>query len=150
LSSAKHLISLLCDFTHDEEKESRLDILSDTYSKGLDGHEIKGATQLLEVLLRIHGRTEIADEMLGKIIRALLTDNLSNTDEDTRPSSTQILIKLARQNTVLFFKDQYGLAYGRIKVPGHNEIVALESTKFEYYLSKLYCDLTGGEIVAHY
>ena len=148
LPSAKHLISLLCDFTHDEEKNSRLEILSDTYSKGLDGHEIKGATQLQEVLLRIHNNnTKIVGEILGKISQELRTDDSPTSNDDTYLSSTQILVRLARQNTVLFFKDQYGVAYGRIKVAGHNEIVALESTKFEYYLSKLYYDLTGGEIV---
>jgi DNA polymerase, archaea type len=148
LPSAKHLISLLCDFTHDEEKNNRHAILSDTYSKGLDGHEIKGATQLQEVLLRIHNNnTKIVGEILRKISQELRTDGSPISNDDTYLSSTQILVRLARQNTVLFFKDQYGVAYGRIKVAGHNEIVALESTKFDYYLSKLYYDLTGGEIV---
>src|SRR5215208_7019414 len=148
LPSAKRLICLLCDFTHDEDKNSRLDILSDTYLKGLDGQKIKGATQLQEVLLRIHGSTEIANEILGKVSRALIAVDSPNIgDNDTHPSATQILVRLARQNAVLFFKDQYGVAYGRIKVSGHIETLAPESTKFEYYLSKLYYDFTGGEIV---
>jgi DNA polymerase elongation subunit (family B) len=148
LPSARSIISLLCDYTHDEEKDSRLVTLSDTYSKGLNGQEIKGATQLQEVLFRIHGETEIADEILGKISRALLADDSFNTsDDDIHPSSTQILVRLARENAVLLFKDQYGVAYGKFRVSGHTEILALESTKFEYYLSKKYYDFTGGEIV---
>ena len=148
LPSAKHLISLLCDFTHDEEKNSRLEILSDTYSKGLDGHEIKGATQLQEVLLRIHNNnSKIVGEILGKISQELRTDGSPTSNDDTYLSSTQILVKLARQNTVLFFKDQYGVAYGKIRISGHTEILSLESTKLEYYLSKLYYDFTAGEIV---
>lgn len=150
LPSAKRLISLLCDFTHDEEKGSRHVTLSDTYSKGLDGQEIKGATQLQEVLFRIHG-SHVAGKILGKISQVLQIDasiNGNNNDEgDAHLSSTQILIRLARQNTVLLFKDQYGVAYGRIRVAEHNEILALESTKFEYYLCKLYYDFTSGDIV---
>ena len=152
LPSAKRLISLLCDFTYDEEKDSRLITLSETYSKGLDGQEIKGATQLQKVLLRIHSSPHISDKILGKVTRVLQVDDIHNSnnndDRDTRPSSTQILVRLARQNAALLFKDQYGVAYGRIKVAEHTEILALESTKFEYYLSKLYYDFTAGNIVS--
>ena len=53
-----------------------------------------------------------------------------------------------QENTLLFFKDQYDIAYGRLKVAEHSEIYALGSSKFEYYLSKLYYDYTRGEVVA--
>ena len=134
-------------FVRPIEPQTEISKSAGVETKGLDGQEIRGATQLQEVLLRIHGSTKIANEILGKISQLLRTNDGSNSNDDTHPSSTQILVKLARQNTVLFFKDQYGLAYGRIKVSGHTEILALESTKFEYYLSKLYYDFTAGEIV---
>jgi hypothetical protein len=64
LPCARNLVSLLCDTTHDEEKKARVDTLSNTYSRGINGSEIKGATQLQWVLLRIHGRSEVVSEIL--------------------------------------------------------------------------------------
>jgi DNA polymerase elongation subunit (family B) len=74
-------------------------------------------------------------------------EDVNTSSSDSHPSITQILIRLARENTALFFKDQYGVPYGKILVSEHSEILALVSTKFEYYLSKLYYDFTEGEIV---
>jgi hypothetical protein len=38
LSIAKELVGRLCDYTDDEEKSSRLEVLNSTYLKGLDGY----------------------------------------------------------------------------------------------------------------
>ena len=55
---------------------------------------------------------------------------------------------MQRKTLLLFFKDQYDIAYGRLKIADHSEIISLKSSKFEYYLSKLYYDYTKGEVVA--
>jgi hypothetical protein len=60
LQSAKDLIGKLCDVTHDEEKSSRLEVVHNTYVKGLEGTEIKGATQLLETFTVIHDGDEVS------------------------------------------------------------------------------------------
>jgi hypothetical protein len=53
-------------------------------------------------------------------------------DTETR---SQILIKLAKANTEIFFKDQYGKAYARVRIKDHNEIINLESNKFKSLVS---------------
>jgi DNA polymerase, archaea type len=150
LPSAKNLVNVLCDSINDEQKSSRLKVLEDTYLKGLNGKEITGSTHLIDVLARIISSNNnsdsntSADNIVKDIVQVLKDDDDKqkedfddkNNDSDLRPSQT--LIKLARENTSLFFKDQYDTAYAKIKVASHEEIIALESSKFEYYLSKLY------------
>ncbi|HKG90174.1 MAG TPA: hypothetical protein VKA95_17805, partial [Nitrososphaeraceae archaeon] len=154
LLSARQLISTLCDFTHDEEKASRLQVLDNTYLKGLDGQEIKGISQLQKVLARIHGGNGDSEEdYSGQILESINEvlnrgheQKRNNNSSNNHSTSTQTLIQLAKQNTTLSFKDRYGIAYAKIKVAAHGEIIAVESTKFEYYLSKLFYDFTGGKI----
>ena len=85
-------------FVRPIEPQTEISKSAGVETKGLDGQEIRGATQLQEVLLRIHGSTKIANEILGKISQLLRTNDGSNSNDDTHPSSTQILVKLARQN----------------------------------------------------
>jgi DNA polymerase, archaea type len=154
LPSARRLISILCDFTHDEEKASRLQVLDDTYLKGLDGQEIKGISQLQETLARVHSSSNNNEEDYSEQILKNINEILNEEHEQKRDNNgssnnstpTQTLIQLAKQNTILFFKDQYGVAYTKIRVATHGEILAVESTKFEYHLSKSYYDFTGGGI----
>lgn len=70
-------------------------------------------------------------------------DKDDNNNNGKRPTSiTRILIQLAKENTLLFFKDQYDIAYAKVKVQQHSEIISLRSSKFEYFISKLYFDYT--------
>src|SRR5215211_5779550 len=154
LPSAKQIISTLCDFTHDEEKTSRLQVLDNTYLKGLNGQEIKGISQFQKVLARVHSSNGDSEEdHSGQILKSINEvlngghkQNKNNNSRSNNFTPTRTLIQLAKQNTILFFKDQYGIAHAQIRVATHGEIIAVESTKFEYYLSKLYYDFTGGEI----
>jgi hypothetical protein len=56
-------------------------------------------------------------------------------------------VQLAEENAIFFFKDQYDIAYAKVKVADHSKIIALGSSRFEYYLSKLYYDYTEGESI---
>ena len=61
-------------------------------------------------------------------------------------------MQLALDNTKLFFKDQYGIAFALIRVNTddddvHTEVIKLESDRFRRYLSKLFYDNQGGRVV---
>jgi hypothetical protein len=137
LQSAKYTIARLCDITQDEEKSSRLKVVQDTYLKGLDGSEIKGATQLLDAFAEIHNEDQdYANQILTNICQILDVKeedwehgNNNGNDNNGNPSTAQLLIRLAQENTSQFFQDQYGIAYAKIKMADHNEIIALERYK---------------------
>jgi Bifunctional DNA primase/polymerase, N-terminal len=155
LTSAKILVTELSDSTHDEQKNNRLQVLNNTYLKGLNGEELTGSTQILQVLTRsLNGDRNFASLVLEDILQDLdegkekkqveMDDNSSGSS----PTITQVLISLVRENALRFFKDQYDVAYTKIKVVEHAEIIALGSKKFEYYVSKLYFDYTQGKVVS--
>ncbi len=144
LPSAKNLIGRLCDYAQDEEKINRLEVLNNTYLKGLNGNEIKGVTQLLETLTTIHGGNKGSATKILKNICQVLDEE---EDGSSKNGATQLLIQLAKDNTLLFFKDQYDITYAKVKVAQHSEIIALGSGKFEYFVSKIYYDYTRGEVV---
>jgi Bifunctional DNA primase/polymerase, N-terminal len=150
LASAKNLINVLCDSTDDEEKSSRLEVLENTYLNGLTGEEITGYKHLVYVLARIISKNNngdnntSADNIIKDIVQVLKdNDNKHKEDADDKNNDsdltpTQLLIKLVKENTSLLLKDQYDTPHAKIKVENHEEIIALECSKFEYYLSKLY------------
>lgn len=162
LSSAEKLVSSLCDYTCDEEKASRLSVVNNTYLKGLEGHEIKGRSQLEEVFVRIHNTGNSDDsssqnhesiEVLKKLDVALKKTHEDKEEEEKNDgkkgstSPTKIIVQLVEENSILFFKDQYDIAYAKVKVADHSEIIALGGSRFEYYLSKLYYDYSEGEAI---
>jgi bifunctional DNA primase/polymerase-like protein len=151
LTSAQELIASLTDSTNDLEKSSRLKVLEDTYLKGLNGQNVIGSTHILEVLTKIvNGDQDLATKIVRNILQILSNEEeKSDVDKGTdTPSTTQILIQLARENTPLLFKDQYDNPYAKIRISNHIEIISLGSRKSEYYLSKLYYDYTHGKVAS--
>ncbi|MGA9152355.1 MAG: hypothetical protein WBZ36_17405, partial [Candidatus Nitrosopolaris sp.] len=151
LVSAQNIINRLCDCTNDEEKSSRLEVVNNTYLNGVDGREIKGTSQLLETLTAVNEGDKDYSGSLLENIRGILGSKNGNGKDDNNnanPSTAEILIQLAKENALLFFKDQYNIAYARIKVQEHNEVIALTNTKFEYFLRKLYYDYTQGKVAS--
>ena len=72
--------------------------------------------------------------------------------EEQQESYAEILVQLARDNTELFFKDQYGTAFALVKINNddddqHGEVIRLESNKFKRYLSKLFYDNQNRRVV---
>ena len=57
-------------------------------------------------------------------------------------SITEELVDLAinNDNILKLFRDQYGTAFAQIRLQDHNQIVALETSKFKQYLYKIYYD----------
>jgi hypothetical protein len=158
LVSAKNLLSTLCDRTNDEEKNSRIQVLENTYMKALNGDEISGATHLLDVLTLICNNDEVtALKKLQHLSQILHSEkkNYNSGDSDNdgnsngfRDKTTQTLVKLIKDQTILLFKDQYGIPNVQIKVLDHTEIMPVQSRRFEHYLTKLHFDYTGGKKVA--
>jgi hypothetical protein len=146
LVSAQNIINRLCDCTNDEEKGSRLEVVNNTYLNGVDGREIKGTSQLLETLTAVNeGDKDYAGSILENI-RAIIGSKNGYGSYDANQSTAEILIQLAKKNTLLFFKNQYNIAYAKTWVQDHNEIIALTNNKFEYFLRKLYYDYTRGKV----
>jgi hypothetical protein len=78
------------------------------------------------------------------------TDDQQQREETKYDTETrsQILIELAKANTEIFFKDQYGKAYARVRIKDHSEIINLESNKFKSFLSKLYYENSNGKVAS--
>jgi DNA polymerase elongation subunit (family B) len=160
LSSAKNLVTILCNSTLDEQKNNRLEVLESTYLNGLNGKEITGSSHLVEILARtISGNNNNADNITSadKIVKDIIevlndddnnkqNEEANNKNNDFDLNAAQSIIKLAKENASLFFNDQYNIAYAKVKVENHEEVIALESSKFEYYLSKLYYYHTVGKV----
>jgi DNA polymerase elongation subunit (family B) len=150
LQSAEYIVTKLCDYTNDEEKSSRLEVLTSTYLKGLNCEEIKGAAQLLDTFAALNeGGKNSARQILKDICQGLGPNKVTSDNDEhdaLTPTTTQTLIQLANEETLLFFKDQYDIAYAKVKIQQHSEIIALATSRFEYFLSKLYFDYTRGEV----
>jgi hypothetical protein len=128
VSLVSNIISRLCDCTNDEEKSSRLEVVNNTYLNGVDGREIKGTSQLLETLAAVNeGDKDYARCILENIPEIVGSKNGEGKDDNNYASTAEILIQLAEESTSLFFKDQYNIAYAKINVQEHNEIIALTS-----------------------
>lgn len=72
LESAEKIVVGLCHATNDEEKNSRIAALYNTYNKGQMGEEISGASLISEVLARFTD-PDTADDVLRKTKRLLTT-----------------------------------------------------------------------------
>jgi hypothetical protein len=67
----------------------------------------------------------------------LKTSGEYSTNDFSRKSSTEILVELALENSTLF-KDEHGIPYALVKINNHQDVLSIKSSKFEYYLSKLF------------
>jgi len=75
-------------------------------------------------------------------------NNNNESNENQAQSNAEILVKLAQENVQLFFKDQYGAAFGLVKVLDHKETVALESSRFKRFLAKIFYDKSNHKVVS--
>jgi putative DNA primase/helicase len=88
LESAERLIISLCQTTNDEEKNSRITVLHNTYSNGQNGNKTIGYTQLLTVLTRISD-AQTATQIL---------DNISQVLKKYKGTTTNSIIEEATEN----------------------------------------------------
>ena len=65
-----------------------------------------------------------------------------NEDDDTNnnfKSAADNLVELVLENSNLF-KDEFGIPHALVKINNHFEVLSIEGSKFESYVSKLYYD----------
>ena len=90
------------------------------------------------------GETEIKDPELELLNQKLTKQDQINESESKR--NADILVKLAENNCVEFFKDEYGSTFAVIKTQDHKEVISLENSKFKQWLSKLFYDSNGKKV----
>ena len=124
---------------------------------------IKGIDKLRgnEITFEIHNAINQNYELFRDIIKennddsskSSKTNNAKNQVEDNREviSNAQRLADLASriENIELFFKNQYNEPYAAARIGNdkHLEVMPLESNKYKYYLTRLFRENTGGQIV---
>ncbi|PIN84736.1 MAG: hypothetical protein COV47_05855 [Candidatus Diapherotrites archaeon CG11_big_fil_rev_8_21_14_0_20_37_9] len=74
--------------------------------------------------------------MTVEIAQNLGTD-IVNAEAKLTTSLADSLLKLAKENG-LFFQDQFGTAYGFVKIKEHSEVIPVNSKKFRNFLLNLY------------
>jgi hypothetical protein len=94
-----------------------------------------------------------AKSFIKKQERRSQNSNENGKDGETSNSiqaqnNGEILVELANQKAQQFFKDQYGTAYALVHIADHNEVIALESSKFRRYLSKLFYDGNNHKVIS--
>ena len=65
-----------------------------------------------------------------------------NEDDDTNnnfKSTAEIIVELVLESSTLF-KDEFGIPHALLNENNHNEVLSIEGSKFESYVSKLYYD----------
>ncbi|MGA9843584.1 MAG: hypothetical protein WBQ25_14830, partial [Nitrososphaeraceae archaeon] len=152
-STATMLVGRLCKKADDEEMDSRLDVVSETYNKGKIGKPLRGISQLRYILTKYNNEDESrVNEILAKLNNALeirpetaitgTTSIVSNTAVgDSSLGREDIvaneMVRLAESNGDIFFKDTGGVPYSIIHIVDHVEVVSMDSKKFAYHLRGL-------------
>jgi hypothetical protein len=138
---------------NDEEREARFRTLKETYKKE-KLHDIKGYSGFLSLIRDQLHDEEKAHQLLSQVNNLFQStenryENNVNCEKIAleEESQKQRLIKLAKANSEIYFKDQYKKTYAKIRLKDHSEIISLDSNKFKHFLSKLYYDYTKGMIV---
>lgn len=113
-------------------------------------HQWKSATEFIDIQIREQKKKEKKQQQEENNEKQYHIDGQQQREETKYDTETrsQILIKLAKANTEIFFKDQYGKAYVRVRIKDHNEIINLESNKFKSFLSKLYYENSNGKVAS--
>ena len=147
------LVSRLCKKAVDEEIDSRLDVVSETYNKGKIGKPLRGISQLRYILTKYNNEDESrVNERLAKLNNALgirpdtattaTTSIVSNTTAGDSSLGREALVaneivRLAESNGDIFFKDTGGVPYSIIHIIDPVVVVSMDSKKFAYHLRGL-------------
>ena len=73
--------------------------------------------------------------------------SVSNGSQTQSQTNADILVQLAIKNIKQFFKNQYDTPYGVVRFADHDEVIALENTKFKRFLSKLFYDNNDHKVI---
>jgi hypothetical protein len=152
-SAATMLVGRLCKKANDEEMDSRLDVVSETYNKGKMGKPIRGISQLRYIMAKYNNEGEsCVNQILEKLNEAIEIRTYSSIGSTTSTSSNvqtgslslgkedevaNEMVRLAETNGDIFFKDTAGKPYSIIYLGNHLEVVSMDSKKFAYHLRGL-------------
>jgi hypothetical protein len=127
----------------DEEKQSRLRTLQETYAKD-NLSSIKGYSGLLTLLSEQLEDEQKAHQILKRVEGILLpvTTEKKKKKEEEKEEKEDIL-DLVKKNCLEFFIDQHGSPYAAIKVNDHIEAMYLHGRRFKNWLCKRYYDATN-------
>jgi Bifunctional DNA primase/polymerase, N-terminal len=152
--SARKVIEALA--ADDEEVADRMLTVQNTYDKeNLDG--VKGYAGLLEILESQLGSADISRQVLKEVQATFpekqMGDTSSAESEDRGgggnkpPSASETAIDLVDQRAVLYFNDEYGTPYIKVKVGERTETMPVGSSRFELYVSKVFYDEMDGQVL---
>ena len=160
IESARKVVEVLASDNDDQELKDRLSTVEDAYSKeSID--EVKGYSGLLEILQAQLDSEEIARQIL-KEVQCIFPKGWSEDRNTTRDSSdlsedsksgnkqqsaSEIAIELLEKKAALYFKDEYGTPHIKAQVGKHTETMQVGSSRFELYVSKLFYEEMGGQIL---
>jgi hypothetical protein len=78
-------------------------------------------------------------------------EDIDTPGEDEHESPSEIVVRLASESGMVFFKDQYKVPHVLVPINGHKEILRVETGTFRRYLARLYYEseskITGSESV---
>jgi hypothetical protein len=91
-----------------------------------------------------HGdKTRASKDTFNNVDAESSTSTLT-TNYDKDRSIADILVELALKNSTLF-TDEFGMPYALLKIDAHYEVLPIDGSRFEYYLSKIYFDTYTGK-----
>ena len=141
IDAARKVIKAIAE--DDEEKQSRLRTLEETYAKD-NLSDIKGYSGLLTLLVdQMEEDEERAYQILKRIEEILPAKHREEQQEKRYEREEENILKLVWENSSEFFLDQFGLPYAAITVNGHFETMSLTSKRFKNWVCKLFYERTG-------
>jgi Bifunctional DNA primase/polymerase, N-terminal len=157
IESAQKIVEGLAE--HDEELQDRLTTLEGSYKKG-SPDEVKGFSGLLEILQAQLGSAHTAHQILKEVQSVFPekgtgsgeTGSIGTRDDhgsggNKPPSASEIAIGLVDGRAVLYFNDEYGSPHIKVQVGEHTETMPVGSSRFELYVSKVFYDEMGGQVL---
>jgi hypothetical protein len=144
--SAISLTSRLCKLGNDEA-DARLDVVSETYKKGITGKPIRGISQLKYLLAKYNNEDEVrSNGIIAELNQALGISTTTGANTSSGGSSgtlgrqddaAEAILRLAESNGDIFFKDTFGQPCALINMTTHVEVVSMDGKRFESHLRRL-------------
>ena len=120
LKSAEKIIVTLCQITNDEEQNSRITILHNTYIKGQNGQEIVGYLHLLDTLVVYIQIKKVLPEILAnisQICKKYKNPILEQLDDNIIRQLSRHTFEIVRYSPIAFIiahSDKKQILHGKI------------------------------------
>jgi hypothetical protein len=126
LKSAEKIIVTLCQITNDEEQNSRITILHNTYIKGQNRQEIVGYFHLLDILARTTDQKSAAEILanISQICKKYKNPILEQLDDNIIQQLSRHTFEIVRYSPIAFIiahSDKKQILHGKIEVKRDND-----------------------------